>query len=74
MFIVHLNIAVIFFIISMSLLKYTAINIFHILSFNLFSKKITALDLSTLKITALDLSTFYRLYRQFLCFRSLRLI
>ena len=64
MFIVHLNIAVILFIISMSLLKYTAINIFHILSFNLFSKK----------ITALDLSTFYRLYRQFLCFRSLRLI
>ena len=40
MFIVHLNIAVIFFIISMSLLKYTAINIFHILSFNLFSKKL----------------------------------
>lgn len=40
MFIVHLNIVVIFFIISMSLLKYTAINIFHILSFNLFYKKL----------------------------------
>lgn len=40
MFIVHLNIAVIFFIISISLLKSTAINIFPILSFNLFSKKL----------------------------------
>ena len=40
MFIVHLNIAVIFFIISMSLLKSTAINIFPFLSFNLFSKKL----------------------------------
>lgn len=40
MFIVHLNIVVIFFIISMSLLKCTAINIFPFLSFNLFSKKL----------------------------------